>query len=298
MPQPSAPHRPPKAGTGEEEITSRDTRRQDEGPSEQGYRTPRQQLLEANKKRKRRLAALARDHIMKLREEQDRMAYDWSEEYAMRASSAKQSGARLGTLRAEYVHRYNQLLDREKQPHSDFFVNLSEDCEDELDFNEDRPADLSQYDQYFEWDEAEYMRLRFTAARHYASRGHWNDAYAYVLRTHPDNIPQHEDTYNRNAQAWHYTNARINELIQEVEQILEAQDRQMPGETQFEPPKDSLIPPGHSTGTPSPIRSVRGKEQETREPPETTPTRRAGRQGGRSAFKSPHSPDQESQKEE
>ena len=83
---------------------------------------------------------------MKLREERDRMAYDWSEEYAMRASSAKQSGARLGTLRAEYVHRYNQLLEREKQPHSDFYVNLSEDFEDELDFNEDRPADLSQYD--------------------------------------------------------------------------------------------------------------------------------------------------------
>ena len=254
LPRPSAPRRPPKAGTGEEEVTSRDTRRQDEDPSEQGYRTPRQQLLEANKKRKRRLAALARDHIMKLREERDRMAYDWSEEYAMRASSAKQSGAGLGTLRAEYVHRYNQLLDHEKQPHSDFFVNLSEDFEDELDFSEDRPADLSQYDQYFEWDEAEYMRLRFTAARHYASRGHWNDAYAYVLRTHPDNIPQHEDTYNRNAQAWHYTNARINELIQEVEQILEAQDRQMLGETQLEPPKDSLIPPGHFTGTPSPIR--------------------------------------------
>ena len=51
--------------------------------------------------------------------------YDWSEEYAERASSAKQSGAGLGTLRAEYVHRYNRLLEREKQPHSDFFVNLS-----------------------------------------------------------------------------------------------------------------------------------------------------------------------------
>ena len=77
------------------------------------------------------------------------------------------------------------------------------------------------------------MRLRFTAARHYASHGHWTDAYAYVLRTRPDNIPQHEDTYNRNAQAWYYTNAKINELIQEVEQILEAQDEQMSEETQF-----------------------------------------------------------------
>ena len=174
--QSSEPRRPPRVETGEEEVTSRETWRQDEGPSEQGYPTPRQQLLEADKKCRRRLAALARDHVMKLREEQDKMAYDWSEEYAMRAFSAKQSGAGLGTLRAEYVHRYDQLLDREKQPHSDFFVNLSMDFEDKLDFNEDEPADLSQYDQYFEWDKAEYMRLRFTAARHYASRGHWNDA--------------------------------------------------------------------------------------------------------------------------
>ena len=276
LPRPSDPRRPPKVETGGEEITSWGIRRQDRSPTEQRYLTPRQQLLEADKKRKRRLAALARDHIMKLREERDRMAYDWSEEYAMRASSAKQSGAGLGRLRAEYVHRYNQLLEHEKQPHSDFFVNLSEDFKDELDFNEDRPADLSQYDQYFEWDEAEYMKLRFTAARHYASRGHWTDAYAYVLRTCPDNIPQHEDTYNRNAQAWHYTNARINELIQEVEQILETQDRQMSEESQFDPPRDSLIPPGHSTGIPSPIRGTQGKEQESREPPETTPTRRAG----------------------
>ena len=276
LPRPSDPRRPPKVETGGEEATSQGTQRQDGGSIEQRYPTPRQQLLEADKRRRRRLAALARDHIMKLREERDRLAYDWSEEYATRASSAKQSGAGLGTLRAEYVHRYNRLLEREKQPHSDFFVNLSEDFEDELDFNEDRPADLSQYDQYFEWDEAEYMKLRFTAARHYASRGHWTDAYAYVLRTRPDDIPQHEDTYNRNAQAWHYTNARINELIQEVERILEAQDGQMSEESQFGPPRDSLIPPVQSTGAPSPIGSTQGKEQESREPPETTSARRVG----------------------
>ena len=135
---------------------------------------------------------------------------------------------------------------------------------------------MSEYDQYFEWDGAEYMRLRFIATRHYASRGHWDDAYAYVLRTRPDDIPQHEDTYSRNARVWHYTNARINELIQEAEQTLEAQDRQLPQEPQFRPPKDSLIPPGHATGTPSPIRSVQGKEQGPREPSETTPTRRTG----------------------
>ena len=226
------------------------------------------------------------------------MAHDWFEEYAMHASSAKQSGTELGTLRAEYVHRYNQLLEREKQPHSDFFINLSMDFEEELDFNEDEHADLSEYSQNFEWNEAEYMRLRFTAARHYASRGHWNDAYAYVLRTRPDDVPRHEDTYNRNAQAWHYTNARINELVQEAEQILEAQDRQLSWGPHFRPPRDSLIPPGHSAGTPSPIRSVQGREQGSREPSETTPTRRVGGQDGGTASKSPHSPNKESQKEE
>ena len=159
LPRPSDPWRPPKAEARGEEVASRDIRGRDESPIEQRYPTPRQQLLEADKRCKRRLAALARDHIMKLREERDRMADDWSEEYATCASSAKQSGAGLSTLRAEYVHRYNRLLEHEKQPHSDFFVNLSEDVEDELDFNEDRPADLSQYDQYFEWDEAEYMKL-------------------------------------------------------------------------------------------------------------------------------------------
>ena len=159
LPRPSDPCRPPKVETGGEEVTSQSTQGQDGGSIEQRHPTPRQQLLEADKRRKRRLATLARDHIMKLREERDRLAYDWSEEYAEHASSAKQSGAGLSTLRAEYVHRYNRLLEREKQPHSDFFSNLSEDIEDELDFNEDRPANLSQYDRNFEWDEAEYMKL-------------------------------------------------------------------------------------------------------------------------------------------
>ena len=79
---------------------------------------------------------------------------------------------------------------------------------------------------------------------------------------------------------------------------MEAQDRQILEGSQFEPPRDLLIPPGHFTGTPSPIRSVQGKEQESREAPETTPTRRAGGQGRRTAFKVPHSPNKESQKEE
>ena len=192
LPWPSDPRSPPKAEVEGEGATTQDTQRQDGGANEQKYLTPRQQLLEADKRRKRRLAALARDHIMKLREERDRLAYEWSEEYAERASSAKQSGVGLSTLRAEYVHRYDWLLEREKQPHSDFFVNLSEDFEDELDLVKIHQLTcLNMINTLNGMKQS--TRLRFTAARHYASRGHWTDAYAYVLRTCPDNIPQHEE---------------------------------------------------------------------------------------------------------
>ena len=98
MPRPWDPCSPPKVEIGGEETTSQSAQRQDGGSNEQKYLTPRQQLLEADKRRKRRLAALARDHIMKLREERDRWAYEWSEEYAQHASSAKQSGADLAHL--------------------------------------------------------------------------------------------------------------------------------------------------------------------------------------------------------
>ena len=72
----------------------------------------------------------------------------------------------------------------------------------------------------------------------------------------------------------------------------------MPEGIQFGPPRDSLIPPVHSTGAPSPVRGIQREEQESKELPETTFTSRVGRQGGRAAFKLHHSPNQESQREE
>ena len=226
LPEPSEPRRPPGESTTGSEVPPHPTDKSEREFPRQEYPTPEQWLVEADKRHRRKLAALARDHIMKLREERHGLAQGWLEEYSMRAASAKLHGHGLGTLRAEYIYRYNRLLDREKQPHCDFFLNLSLEAEEELDFEEEEPFDLSEYDQHFKWDEAEYMKLRFIAARHYASRGHWDDAYAYVLRTRPENMTEHEDTYNRNAQAWHYTNARINELIHEAEQALEFRDRQ------------------------------------------------------------------------
>ena len=80
-------------------------------PITQEYPTPQQRLIEADKRHRKRLAALARDHIVKLREERQGMVYDWLEEYSMRAASAKLSGIGHSTLWAEYIHRYNRLLD-------------------------------------------------------------------------------------------------------------------------------------------------------------------------------------------
>ena len=59
-----------------------------------------------------------------------------------------------------------------------------------------------------------------------------------------------------------------------------------------------MIPPGHSTGTPSPTRSVQGREQEPKEASEPTTPRRVGGKDGRIVSKSPYSPNKESQKEE
>ena len=243
LPEPSEPRRPPEEGTARSEVPSQTTEEQEEKLSKQEFLTPEQQLVEADKRHRKRLAALARDHIVKFRVERQRMAQGWLKEYSMHAALAKLCKLGLGTLRAEYIYKYNRMLDPEKQPDCDFFINLSPELEDELDFEEE-PFNLYEYDQYFEWDEAEYMRLRFIAARHYASQGHWDDAYAYVLRSRTDDIPQHEDTYSRNAQAWHYTNARINEWIQDAEQALEFRDRQMAQWSLYRPLGDSLIPPG------------------------------------------------------
>ena len=54
LPQPLDPRSPPKAETGGEGATTRGTQRQDRGADEQRYPTPRQELLEADKRRKRR----------------------------------------------------------------------------------------------------------------------------------------------------------------------------------------------------------------------------------------------------
>ena len=149
LPTPMEPCRPPREDIPAQEKPFKGPGQSEEGTSRQEYPTPEQQLVEADKRPRRKLATLARDHIVKLREERHGLAQGWLGEYSMRAATEKLKGHSLNALRAEYIHRYNRLLDREKQPHCDFFLNLSFKVEEELDFEEERPFDLSNYDQYF-----------------------------------------------------------------------------------------------------------------------------------------------------
>ena len=298
MPTQSEPHQPPPEDVAGGELPSQEAKEQGGKLLPSEYSLTEQRLVEADKRSRKRLAILARDYIIKFREERQRMVGEWLEEYTMRAASAKLRGIGLNILQAEYIQRYNRLLDHEKQPHSDFFVNLSLDFEDELDFREEDPFDLSVYDQNFEWDEEEYLNFRFIAARHYASRGHWDDAYAYVLRSRPDDIAQHEDIYLRNAQAWHYTNARINELIQEAENALEARGRQVAQRSPSQPLRDSVIPPSQPTKVSPPEKGDGEATQGLKRPPDIAPHKKPERRKGRSSSRSPLSPNKESQNEE
>ena len=118
------------------------------------------------------------------------------------------------------------------------------------------------------------------------------------MRSHLDNIHQYEETYSHNAQAWHYTNAQINELIQEAEQAIESKDRQVTQWSPYRLPRDSLIPPGHSTGTLSPGKGRGEIPQGPQRLPDPIPQGGQGRREERSPSKSPLSPDKESQSEE
>ena len=82
LPGPSEPHEPPRRSDIRREVPPQGSEEQGGGPSRQGSPLPEQRIVEADKRRQKRLAALARDHIVKLREERERMAYSWLREYA------------------------------------------------------------------------------------------------------------------------------------------------------------------------------------------------------------------------
>ena len=83
LPDPSEPRQPPGEGDVNSGLPSQTTEEQGGRFLPPEYPTPEQRIVEADKRHRKRLAALARDHIIKLREERQRMAYGWLEEYSM-----------------------------------------------------------------------------------------------------------------------------------------------------------------------------------------------------------------------
>ena len=69
LPEPFDPPRSPGEGAARGEVPSQVTREWEEKLPEQKYLTSEHQLIEADKRCRIRLAALARDHIVKLRQE-------------------------------------------------------------------------------------------------------------------------------------------------------------------------------------------------------------------------------------
>ena len=98
LPQPSEPRAPPWESATSSKEPPQTKEEQKKRPPEQQYPTPEQQLIELDKRRRRKLVTLARDHIMKLREERQQMAYEWLREYSRQASFAKVKGEDLGPL--------------------------------------------------------------------------------------------------------------------------------------------------------------------------------------------------------
>ena len=82
LPEPSEPRRPPRGGDVQREAPSQGNEEQGGNILRQGSPSSDQRLVEADKRCQKRLAALARDHIIKLREERERMAYGWLGKYA------------------------------------------------------------------------------------------------------------------------------------------------------------------------------------------------------------------------
>ena len=66
LPTPMESHRPPREGMSAQGEPFQGPGQLEEGTSRWGYPTPEQQLIEADKRRRRKLATLARNHIVKL----------------------------------------------------------------------------------------------------------------------------------------------------------------------------------------------------------------------------------------
>ena len=198
---------------------------------------------QADRVRKRKLAALAVQQISKIREERDRMEERLIQEFRERRQSLDLTREEVRLLREELIVRYQEQVDSVHQPYMDLFLNLTIETEREMDFDDEGMADLTSYEEGYEWMEERYLRLRFKAIRHFASHAYYNDVYAYLLRTRPDELQNNVRIFNENQDQWRDRTERINDLQASVEIILERQAQVPRRGYSVPPPADVLIPP-------------------------------------------------------
>ena len=138
---------------------------------------------QADRVRKRKLAALAVQQILKIRRERDRLEEQLVQEFRERRQTLDLTREEVRLLREELITRYQDQVDSAHQPYMDLFLNLTVETEREMDFDDEGMADLTSYEEGYEWMEERYLRLRFKAIRHIASHSYFNDVYAYLVRT-------------------------------------------------------------------------------------------------------------------
>ena len=143
---------------------------------------------QADRVRKRKLAALAVQQISKIREERDKMEERLIQEFRERRQSLDLTREEVRLLREELIVWYQEQVDSVHQPYMDLFLNLTVETEREMDFDDEGMADLTSYEEGYEWTEERYLHLRFKAIRHFASHAYYNDVYAYLMRTRPDEL--------------------------------------------------------------------------------------------------------------
>ena len=255
-------------------------------------------LEQADRVRKRKLAALAVQQIMKIREERDRLEEQLVQEFRERRQTLDLTREEVQLLREELITRYQDFVDTAHQPYMDLFSNLTIETEREMDFDDEGMADLSSYEEGYEWTEERYLRLRFKAIRHIASHSYFNDVYAYLVRTRPDELVNSVQLYNENQAQWQDRTNRLTRLQASVETILEQQVQAPKRGYSVPPPEDTLIPPSR----PTMVSEMGPPERGRVNPPATVlaePQRgrcKESSKGGSQA--SSHSPDEEVQKED
>ena len=108
---------------------------------------------QADRVRKRKLAALAVQQILRIREERDRLEERLVQEFRERRQSLDLTREEVRLLREELIVRYQDQVDSVHQLYMDLFSNLTIETEREMDFDDEGMADLTSYEEGYAWTE-------------------------------------------------------------------------------------------------------------------------------------------------